>query len=266
MPPPQQPYHQPMDTYSPPIKPAPAPREPVYRPEREPAAARAPAARKSSTPAPKHAQPLSQFEKQQLKDDIFKLPSHKLGPVVEIISKAMPKTEQKDDADEIEIDIDKLDIPTLRELQNYVKKALGGAAGGVKRAGPKTPAQKRQPSTGGPGPKSSPVAARATPSAASPLLPPPSSLHSAAHASPSRLDVLGAPMTPNPLGRASSQAPGAALGNTTPALKYDSSSESDSSDSDSDSDDDMPAAAAARPQPAAAAADEAPARIFDAQV
>jgi len=245
--------------YSPPMKPQPAPstpsyREPAYRPEPVP---RAPAARKSSTPAPKHLHPLSQFEKQALKDDIFKLPSHKLGPVVEIISKAMPKTEQKDDADEIEIDIDKLDIPTLRELQTYVKKALGQAA--PKRSKPQTPAQRRQtPGGAGPGPKGSPgTGVRATPSVASPL-PVPSA---AAMASPSRLDVM--PSTPN-LGRASSQAPGAALGNTTPALKYDSSSDDDSSDS-SDDDDDLPAA---RPQAAAAAAamDEAPAPILDAQV
>jgi hypothetical protein len=31
---------------------------------------------------------------------------------------------QKNDEDEIEIDIDKLDIPTLRDLQKYVRTAL----------------------------------------------------------------------------------------------------------------------------------------------
>ena len=61
-------------------------------------------------------------EKQMLKDDIFKLPPHKLGPVVEIISKS--STSVAGDDDEIEIDIDKLDVATLRELQEYVKKAL----------------------------------------------------------------------------------------------------------------------------------------------
>ena len=66
--------------------------------------------------------PLAQREKQMLKDDIFKLPPHKLGPVVEIISKS--STSVAGDDDEIEIDIDKLDVATLRELQEYVKKAL----------------------------------------------------------------------------------------------------------------------------------------------
>ena len=65
---------------------------------------------------------LAQKEKQMLKDDIFKLPPHKLGPVVEIISKS--STSVAGDDDEIEIDIDKLDVATLRELQEYVKKAL----------------------------------------------------------------------------------------------------------------------------------------------
>jgi len=65
---------------------------------------------------------ISSKEKQMLKDDIFKLPPHKLGPVVEIISKS--STSVAGDDDEIEIDIDKLDVATLRELQEYVKKAL----------------------------------------------------------------------------------------------------------------------------------------------
>ena len=67
--------------------------------------------------------PLAQREKQMLKDDIFKLPPHKLGPVVDIISKSNANVANADD-DEIEIDIDKLDVPTLRELQDYVKRAL----------------------------------------------------------------------------------------------------------------------------------------------
>ena len=69
-----------------------------------------------------NGRPLLQKEKQMLKDDIFKLPPHKLGPVVEIISKS--STSVAGDDDEIEIDIDKLDVATLRELQEYVKKAL----------------------------------------------------------------------------------------------------------------------------------------------
>jgi hypothetical protein len=80
--------------------------------------------RQQSAPARgRYSEALTQKEKQQLKDDIFKLPSTALGPVVEIISKAMPQSMQNDE-DEMEIDIDKLDIPTLRELQDYIRKSL----------------------------------------------------------------------------------------------------------------------------------------------
>lgn len=222
---------------------APVVETPVYKPPvaapayRGPAAAPAPAYKKPApVPIQKTQQPLSQREKQQLKEDIFKLPSHKLGPVVEIISKAMPKTEQKDDADEIEIDIDKLDIPTLRDLQAYVRKALTA----LKRTSKPTQPRRNTPATGGSGPRASPQtpvgmgAARSTPAAGSPLTnsPYPRTSPSAAAAmqSPARLET---PATPNALNRGTSQA----IGNVTPALKYDSSSDdSDSSSDDSDSD------------------------------
>jgi hypothetical protein len=47
----------------------------------------------------------------------------RVGPVVAIIQKSM-STGESGENDEIEIDIDKLNIATLRELQDYVRKAL----------------------------------------------------------------------------------------------------------------------------------------------
>ena len=94
--------------------------------------------------------PLAQREKQMLKDDIFKLPPHKLGPVVEIISRSNSNVANADD-DEIEIDIDKLDVPTLRELQEYVKRALApppkrpGAKPAAPSASARSPSQTTTP-------------------------------------------------------------------------------------------------------------------------
>jgi hypothetical protein len=81
---------------TPAYRPPPAAAAPVYQPRTPlPPAQPVMAYKKAAaTPVPKQQVVLTQKEKQQLKDDIFKLPSHKLGPVVDIISKAMPKTEQ----------------------------------------------------------------------------------------------------------------------------------------------------------------------------
>lgn len=84
---------------------------------------------------------LTYEDKQVLKQDIFKLPSHELQPVVDIISKHAKTEQNKNDSDEIEIDLDLLDIETLRELQAYVKKAQAA----IKRKNPVTP--RTSPST-----------------------------------------------------------------------------------------------------------------------
>mmetsp|Transcript_12994 Transcript_12994/g.25473 ORF Transcript_12994/g.25473 Transcript_12994/m.25473 type:complete len:525 (-) Transcript_12994:117-1691(-) len=68
-------------------------------------------------------QPLTYKEKQQLKKDILGLSAEKLPEVVEIISRRMPQLNQGGE-DEVEIDIDQLDIPTLRELQQHVRRTL----------------------------------------------------------------------------------------------------------------------------------------------
>jgi len=68
-------------------------------------------------------QPLTYKEKQQLKKDILGLSAEKLPEVVDIISRRMPQLNQGGE-DEVEIDIDQLDIPTLRELQQHVRRTM----------------------------------------------------------------------------------------------------------------------------------------------
>ena len=122
------------------------PTRPKARPSISPSISHLPASRLSSTTSSSTfssaPRPLAQREKQMLKDDIFKLPPHKLGPVVEIISRSNANVANADD-DEIEIDIDKLDVPTLRELQEYVKRALAPPPKrpGVKAAAPSASAR-----------------------------------------------------------------------------------------------------------------------------
>mmetsp|Transcript_26389 Transcript_26389/g.63656 ORF Transcript_26389/g.63656 Transcript_26389/m.63656 type:complete len:581 (-) Transcript_26389:277-2019(-) len=89
----------------------------------------------SGTPAPKKSSGHRQSsmkssgvptakEKQTLKDDIVDLEYEKLQEVINIISRRMPHL-QSDDDDELEIDMDQLDTPTLRELQQFVRKCKG---------------------------------------------------------------------------------------------------------------------------------------------
>jgi len=67
--------------------------------------------------------PLTAKEKRVLRDDIFKLPSDKLGRVVDLISSAMPNGQQGD-GDEIVVDFDQLSVSSLRELQLFVRQQL----------------------------------------------------------------------------------------------------------------------------------------------
>lgn len=62
--------------------------------------------------------PMTRDEKRRLSMDINKLSSEHLGVVVKIIKQKMPIG----DADEIVIDIDSLDVSTLRELEKYIQK------------------------------------------------------------------------------------------------------------------------------------------------
>ncbi|GAB5370004.1 hypothetical protein AAMO2058_001455000 [Amorphochlora amoebiformis] len=62
-------------------------------------------------------QPLTYKEKQMLKVGILKLEPHQLRDIVAIIAR------EAEENDEIEIDLDKLDTPTLRELMNYINKS-----------------------------------------------------------------------------------------------------------------------------------------------
>lgn len=104
------------------------------------------------TTKPKPEVELTTREKQQLKSDIFKLPSNKLSPLVEIIQRENPNNGSEDD-DGLEFDINQLSTSTLRELQRYVKKQLiakkrnqqrftpgrGSTPGRISSPGPTTP-------------------------------------------------------------------------------------------------------------------------------
>jgi len=86
---------------------------------------------------------LTNREKQILKADIFKLPSNKLEPILQMCSQNSGVEDKSDDS--ITIDIDKLDILTLRGLQKYVKKCIGqmNRKKGPAQKSPITPAFKK---------------------------------------------------------------------------------------------------------------------------
>ena len=71
-----------------------------------------------------HAQfmstPMTFEEKRQLSIDVNNLTPERLGRVVEIIHASMPNLKQDADSEVIELDIESLDVRTLRELQKYV--------------------------------------------------------------------------------------------------------------------------------------------------
>jgi len=62
-------------------------------------------------------------EKNLLSSNISKLDSMKLAKVVEIIQSRAPKASSQATETEIEIDLDKLDNVTLRQVEKFVKSA-----------------------------------------------------------------------------------------------------------------------------------------------
>lgn len=101
----------------------------------------------SSTPSynkeRKKVDELTFEEKKNLSSDINILPPEELNGVVEIIQESLPAL-KNGASEEIELDIDSLDVKTLRKLQDYVKKykmrqlktsaAAGGVASGAQNA------------------------------------------------------------------------------------------------------------------------------------
>jgi bromodomain-containing factor 1 len=86
----------------------------------------------AAAPKPKAARMASEApatmtfeEKRQLSMDVNNLSPEKLGKVVEIIHNSMPNLQQQSDSDVIELDIESLDINTLRQLQKYVNECKG---------------------------------------------------------------------------------------------------------------------------------------------
>merc|ERR1712070_972254 len=62
---------------------------------------------------------MSTDDKVALSEAIGQLPNEKLSRIVEIIKERMPYL-KNENGDEIEVDINALDAPTLRHLQRYV--------------------------------------------------------------------------------------------------------------------------------------------------
>lgn len=75
-------------------------------------------------------------EKRQLSLDVNNLNPEKLGRVVEIIHNSMPNLQQQSDSDVIELDIESLDINTLRQLQKYVRECKQEESGALKKRKP----------------------------------------------------------------------------------------------------------------------------------
>lgn len=95
-------------------------------------------AAESTLPSPNA--PMSFDEKRQLSIDVNNLSPEKLGRVVEIIHNSMPYLQQQSaDSDVIELDIESLDVGTLRQLQKYINECKSAA---VKK--------RKSASTGGP--------------------------------------------------------------------------------------------------------------------
>lgn len=82
-------------------------------------------AKSMAVPAPQLPDTMSFDEKRQLSNDVNNLSPEKLGRVVEIIHNSMPNLQQQSDSDVIELDIESLDIYTLRQLQKYVNECKG---------------------------------------------------------------------------------------------------------------------------------------------
>jgi hypothetical protein len=66
--------------------------------------------------------PMTFEEKRQLSNDVNELPPDKLFKVVEIIHDSMPNLRENADSDVIELDVETLDVRTLRKLQKYVRE------------------------------------------------------------------------------------------------------------------------------------------------
>lgn len=173
--------------------------------------------------------PLTRREKEVLKTDIFKLPPSKLGPVVEMCSRNQPAGGTGGDDDEIEIDIDSLDIPTLRELQRYVKRALQPIRRRKTGDNGKTPTPGRSPYPDSPeaGSEPSQSMAGSSPSPSTRNPSPPKYGHYTSPAAPSPPRRLGTPTLSSTVD-GSDEPP--------PPPREESSSESDSGSSGSDSD------------------------------
>lgn len=116
----------------------------------------------AAAPKPKVARTVSEApatmtfeEKRQLSMDVNNLSPEKLGKVVEIIHNSMPNLQQQSDSDVIELDIESLDISTLRQLQKYVNECKGIKKQAARK--PSTVSRPKKASNAGPEPVHAPI-------------------------------------------------------------------------------------------------------------
>ncbi|PJF18487.1 Bromo domain-containing protein [Paramicrosporidium saccamoebae] len=111
------------------------------------------------------SRPMSFEEKRQLSIEVNNLPPEKLGRVVEIIQAGMA-LEAQGDSDVIELDIESLNVRTLRQLQRYVMECKGITSLAAILGETGASAKRKKPSTGGSGTKKPTVGGGPTPAAA----------------------------------------------------------------------------------------------------
>ena len=78
----------------------------------------------SSHAAPAPLDEMTFEEKRQLSEDVSNLPQENMMRVLEIIQECMPNLHSNGDSDVIELDIEALDVRTLRALQSYIWECL----------------------------------------------------------------------------------------------------------------------------------------------
>ena len=89
---------------------------------------------KSAVPVPAAFEEMTFEEKRQLSEDVSNLAQENMMRVLEIIQEYMPNLHSNGDSDVIELDIEALDVRTLRALQTYIWECHN-------------PGKKRKPST-----------------------------------------------------------------------------------------------------------------------
>lgn len=128
---------------------------------------KAPPKKRTKKTVPVDSREMNFEEKKVLSENIEKLDPDQMVKIVQIIQQRAPKASSQANESEIEIDLDKLDAVTLRQLEKYVHTCLNKKKPKKKKpAAPKQAAPVQQPSTTTPAAVSAPVQAAVAPTPA----------------------------------------------------------------------------------------------------